>query len=259
MTALLEGPAQFGKQFAHGGSCKSKRLSGRIRILILPAGREQATIAQPYSFARNVSLHLSSILEEHRQGRFTHLLRRRAYVEGQDPAGHSVDRDTVPASWEAMTGDDRVRFCGECRRHVYHLSELSRSEAEALIERAEGRICVRFYRRADGKIMTSDCPVGLQAARRRLALAVGAGVAMLLVASGWGLALLGRHSRDTDVGSWGWRDIEPIHTLVEWISPTPPPIVMGMVCPVEQPVDPPVDIFDQDRALPSEPPTESPP
>ena len=43
-----------------------------------------------------------------------------------------------PASWEAMAGDDRVRSCGQCQRQVYNLSELSRSEAEALVGPGEG-------------------------------------------------------------------------------------------------------------------------
>ena len=164
-----------------------------------------------------------------------------------------------PASWEAMAGDNRVRMCGQCQRQVYNLSELSRSEAEALVERAEGRVCVRFYQRADGKIMTSDCPIGLQAVRRRLALVASAGAAMLLIAFGWALTLLGSHSRGTDVGSRRLRDIEPFHTIAEWISPTPQrPIVMGAVCFPERPTDPPVDIVGPPEDLPERPAESAP-
>ena len=35
--------------------------------------------------------------------------------------------------WESMQGSDRVRFCGQCRQHVFHLSMMSRAEAEELI------------------------------------------------------------------------------------------------------------------------------
>jgi hypothetical protein len=72
------------------------------------------------------------------------------------------------ASWEAMVGDYRSRFCGQCNLNVYNLSSMSRSEAESLIARTEGRLCVRFFRRADGSILTEDCPVGLRAVRRRI-------------------------------------------------------------------------------------------
>jgi hypothetical protein len=79
-----------------------------------------------------------------------------------------------------MKGDDRARFCDECRLRVYDISRLTRREAEALISRTEGRICARLYRRADGTILTKDCPVGLRAVKRRLARAAGAALTALL-------------------------------------------------------------------------------
>src|ERR1700730_18164839 len=72
------------------------------------------------------------------------------------------------ANWDAMIGNDRSRFCAQCNLNVYNLSSMTRIEAESLIARSEGRLCVRFYRRADGSIITKDCPVGLRAIRRRL-------------------------------------------------------------------------------------------
>jgi hypothetical protein len=67
-----------------------------------------------------------------------------------------------PASWEAMVGDDRVRRCELCQLNVYNISELTRPEAEALVARSEGtRLCVRFFRREDGTVLTQDCPVGV--------------------------------------------------------------------------------------------------
>jgi hypothetical protein len=56
-----------------------------------------------------------------------------------------------------MQGDDRVRHCGQCQRNVYQLSNLSREEAEALILEKEGELCVQFYRRADGSVVTRPC------------------------------------------------------------------------------------------------------
>ncbi len=72
-----------------------------------------------------------------------------------------------PADWNAMIGGDRVRFCGQCQLNVYNLSAMSKDEAESLIARTEGRLCVRFYRRKDGSILTDNCPVGLRALKRR--------------------------------------------------------------------------------------------
>ncbi len=72
------------------------------------------------------------------------------------------------AGWENMTGNDRVRFCQQCDLNVYNLSGMSRREAETLINNTESRLCIRFYRRADGTILTRDCPTGLRAIRRRV-------------------------------------------------------------------------------------------
>jgi hypothetical protein len=67
-----------------------------------------------------------------------------------------------------MYGNDRVRFCGQCNLNVYNLSAMTREEAEDLIKNVEGRLCVRFYMRNDGTIITGNCPVGLKAFRRRI-------------------------------------------------------------------------------------------
>lgn len=86
-----------------------------------------------------------------------------------------------PMSWDAMKGDDRVRFCGQCSLNVYNLSALTEAEAQALVREKEGRLCVRFFQRADGTRITQDCPVGLAAVRRRIAL----------VAAGFAAAIMG--------------------------------------------------------------------
>jgi hypothetical protein len=72
------------------------------------------------------------------------------------------------AEWERMRGNERVRFCGECSMNVYNLSNMTRKDAESLIAGAEGRLCVRYYHRADGTIMTGNCPVGAQKIKRRV-------------------------------------------------------------------------------------------
>ena len=65
-----------------------------------------------------------------------------------------------PASWDDMEGDDRVRFCDECELNLYNLSAMTEDAARKLVEEREGRLCVRFYQREDGTVLTSDCPVG---------------------------------------------------------------------------------------------------
>jgi len=89
------------------------------------------------------------------------------------------------ADWEAMEGDDKVRYCGACRLNVYNLSAMDVEEAAERIMQ-DDPVCIRFYRRADGTILTRDCPVGAATAERRTrrAMAVGSpAFALTLVAS----------------------------------------------------------------------------
>jgi hypothetical protein len=79
-----------------------------------------------------------------------------------------------PVGWQQMKGSEQVRFCEQCQLHVYNFSGMPRKEAEAIVHQTEGRICGRFYRRADGTILTRDCPVGLRALRRRAVKIAGA-------------------------------------------------------------------------------------
>lgn len=84
--------------------------------------------------------------------------------------------------WDDMVGDDRVRACGGCDRPVFNLSEMTRDEAERVLATRGLTPCVRFYRRPDGTVMTTDCPSGARREGRRLAvlassLAAGAALA----------------------------------------------------------------------------------
>jgi hypothetical protein len=88
-----------------------------------------------------------------------------------------------PQSWEEMEGDERVRFCWRCEKNVYNLTAMTREEAEQLVFAREGQMCARFYRRADGTILTADCPPGRRRKRRLRSLLAGA-VAALLAALG---------------------------------------------------------------------------
>ena len=66
---------------------------------------------------------------------------------------------------------DRVRHCKECDLDVYDLSEMSRRDTMRLVEEHEGHLCVRFYRRRDGTILTQECPVGFRRTFAGVALA----------------------------------------------------------------------------------------
>jgi hypothetical protein len=84
------------------------------------------------------------------------------------------------ADWEQMEGDDQARFCTTCRKNVYNLSAMTEAGAQALVNRHEGKLCVRFYTRTDGTLLTQDCPVGLRAVRRKLVRKLSYAAALLL-------------------------------------------------------------------------------
>ena len=108
------------------------------------------------------------------------------------------------AGWERMTGNERVRFCDQCNLNVYNLSALTRRDAERLITSTEGRLCVRFYRRADGTILTQNCPRGLRAIKQRVSRIVSATLtAALSFCAGVGLY------------SWVGVSVEPIPPMMK--------------------------------------------
>jgi hypothetical protein len=87
------------------------------------------------------------------------------------------------ANWDEMTGDEKVRFCGQCQKHVYNLSALTAEASAALVRAKEGKFCARFYQRPDGTLLhAEDCPVGFAARQwRRVRHGAGAVVSVLLL------------------------------------------------------------------------------
>jgi hypothetical protein len=60
------------------------------------------------------------------------------------------------ANWDAMTGTDQIRFCSECRKYVYNLSEMTRREAEALLASRGNQMCARLIRDLNGATLSVD-------------------------------------------------------------------------------------------------------
>ncbi len=89
------------------------------------------------------------------------------------------------AKWEDMQGDDKTRFCGDCKLHVMNAAAMTDEEVVAQIARAQRgeRVCMRLYKRADGTLITENCPVGLRRLRdraRKVASFVAGALSMLL-------------------------------------------------------------------------------
>ena len=123
------------------------------------------------------------------------------------------------ADWEAMAGDERKRFCGDCRLHVYNLSGMTQYDAENLLRLSEGRLCVRYFQRTDGTILTQDCPVGWAAVKRRISVFASAAAAVFISLFG-GLLVLATFGRAA-------RAVAKIP--IPFVTPTPEPAIMGAV------------------------------
>jgi hypothetical protein len=172
--------------------------------------------------------------------------RAHALLEGAKLRAKTLVLDNIrvaspcKASWDDMTGDDRVRFCGKCSKHVYNLSNMSRDEAEQVVFAAEGRLCTRFYRRADGTLLTSDCkPMGNL--RRVVATA---GVTLAAVVAIGGAAVKVATLKGDERGEYFQGDVTTEEFVGEtWVGPDtdPPP-----------PADPIADVAKATKDLPGD-------
>ncbi|MGH7145749.1 MAG: hypothetical protein ACREJ2_16690 [Planctomycetota bacterium] len=98
---------------------------------------------------------------------------------------HSIQvASPCTADWEAMRGDAQARHCDHCDKQVFNLSEMTEADALELLREYQGHLCVRFYRRADGTILTQDCSVGAAEQRRAKLHAAWARTAATVAAAG---------------------------------------------------------------------------
>lgn len=153
------------------------------------------------------------------------------------PRRRSLDQlhipSPCPASWEAMRDDGgRRHFCDACQKHVHDLTDLTSTDADALIANAHasGRsICVRFRQHADGSVVTRDRPADIRRPLpgwRRL-------VASIATVLGLGTLLTGSAGCD--------RDAVANNALTRFIeralygsASVPPPMLVAGTMPVLQ-------------------------
>ena len=117
-------------------------------------------------------------------------------------------------SWDQMASvpgqsRERVRHCGACALNVFDTRDLTADELRTLLasaERTGQRLCGRLYRRADGTLLTKDCPTGVAALRRKAWLALSMVVTFVFVALGVKVRSTERSRGDTFT-SWAERTI----------------------------------------------------
>lgn len=79
------------------------------------------------------------------------------------------------ADWDEMVGDDRKRFCQDCKLNVYNVAELTPREVSELLGTANGgRVCMQIYRRRDGTVITRDCPVAVHRVKKAFKRSIAA-------------------------------------------------------------------------------------
>lgn len=158
-----------------------------------------------------------------------HLFEGAKMTRFNNPLKHVRIASPCNADWDQMIGNERARFCGQCSLNVYNLSSLGRREAEQLISQNEGRLCIRYYRRTDGSIITRNCPVGLRALKRRLKLVARAiASAVLSFFAGVGFYdLLVPPSREFVMGLMAVEPQPRLVTMGEIVAPKPsqPPAI----------------------------------
>jgi carboxypeptidase family protein len=60
------------------------------------------------------------------------------------------------ANWDEMKGTDQIRYCSECQKYVYNLSEMTRREAEAILVNRGNQMCARLIRDLEGQTITVE-------------------------------------------------------------------------------------------------------
>ena len=71
-----------------------------------------------------------------------------------------------PMDWDRMPGDDRVRHCTACGKHVHDFVKMTSAEAGALLRDRDFDVCGRISPLRDGAPVTADHPVATGSASR---------------------------------------------------------------------------------------------
>lgn len=111
------------------------------------------------------------------------------------PVVNTLIASPCDVPWESMTGDEKTRHCGECKRDVHNLSAMTKAEMDAFLEAAtpdaSGHLpCISLFQRPDGTVLTADCPVGISRRRRKALLTATLGSGMVALAAMTALATL---------------------------------------------------------------------
>jgi hypothetical protein len=93
-------------------------------------------------------------------------------------------KNPCTADWNAMTGNEKIRFCEHCHLTVNNLSELKPKEVRRLVARSKGQLCVRYSSQSEQLARLRTVPHKLHQIQHRIArVAAGAFSATLTLSS----------------------------------------------------------------------------
>ncbi len=164
-----------------------------------PYRSEADPLAERLQQAREELAHLDGVAARRKALQAEVIELERKIAEAETLEGVRI-ASPCTANWNAMLGDNRVRHCTSCDKDVFNVAGMTRSEATQLLRaRSDAGVCIRMFRRADGTVLTADCPVGVEKKRVRRLVMIGAGA----VASAASVA----------GGLWAWQEFVVSETL----------------------------------------------
>lgn len=102
-------------------------------------------------------------------------------VAAQAPTLPYKKQTACPRQWEMMSGTDQYRLCEQCQLFAYDFNDMSLSDAQQVVFKREGKPNAFFYRRPDGRFLTTDCPESIRKERAVPLMITAAGLSMVFL------------------------------------------------------------------------------
>jgi hypothetical protein len=70
-----------------------------------------------------------------------------------------------PVDWDRMSGDDHLRYCTVCGKHVHDFAKMTSAKTSSLLDEPDGDVCGRLSYLVDGGLVTADCTFAAEPAK----------------------------------------------------------------------------------------------
>lgn len=86
---------------------------------------------------------------------------------------NSIDvKSPCSESWDEMFGNDEVLFCSHCAKDVHNISAMNRADAEKLVKKSNGGLCVRYVKTPQGELVNAPPKLATNTRRATIAASV---------------------------------------------------------------------------------------